>query len=161
MQISVEHDNPNKSSAVFYWLLMKYHWTHHAVCLTDLSWNQLLCPKTLVMFPLSGDFQSRARQPRNRSSFTDVHFWTSKYMGHKTNFADFVFNNPNKFFFWFLKFVYLNVYSTAWIPVWGDLRLSVGSFSWTPTGNRASSKNRSKERSKEVYSILFLLRLLK
>ena len=57
MQISLERDNPNKSSALFYWLLMKYHWTH-AVCLTHFSRNQLLCPKTLATFPLSGDFQS-------------------------------------------------------------------------------------------------------
>ena len=66
MQISVERDDPNKSSVVFYWLLMKYHWTH-AVCLTDFSRNQLLCPKTLATFPLSGDFRSRARQPGYRS----------------------------------------------------------------------------------------------
>ena len=89
MQISLEQDNPNKSSALFYWLLMKYHWTH-AVCLTHFSRNQLLCPKTLATFPLSGDFRSHARQPRNRSSFTNVHFWPCKYMGRQTNFTDFV-----------------------------------------------------------------------
>ena len=49
MQISVEGDDPNKSPAVFCWLLMKYCWTH-AVCLTDFSRNQLLCPKTLATF---------------------------------------------------------------------------------------------------------------
>ena len=59
---------------------MKYRWTH-AVCLTDFSRNQLLCLKTLATFPLSGDFRSRVRQPRNRWSFTDVQFWTCKYMG--------------------------------------------------------------------------------
>ena len=44
---------------------------------TDLSPNQLLC---------GGDFRSRARQ-RNRSCFTDVHFWTwiDANMGRKMN----------------------------------------------------------------------------
>ena len=65
VQISVKRDDPNKSSAVFYWLLMKYHWSH-GVCRTDFSRNQLLCPKTFVTFPLSGDLRSCARQ-RNRS----------------------------------------------------------------------------------------------
>ena len=60
------------------------------------------------------------------------------------------FNNPNKFFCDSFKFVYLNVYSIALIPVGGDLRLSTGSFSRTRAGNRASSENRSKESSKEV-----------
>ena len=87
MKISVERDDPNKSSAVFYWLLMEYPWSH-AVCRTDFSQNQLLCPKTLATFPLSGDFRSHARQ-RNRTSFTDVHFWTCKYMGCKTNVCRF------------------------------------------------------------------------
>ena len=36
---------------------------------------------------------------RNTSSFTDVHFWTWKHMGCKTNFLQILFfNNPNKFF---------------------------------------------------------------
>ena len=82
MPISVECDDPNKSSAIFYWLVMKYRWTH-AVCLTDFSQSQLLCLKTLVMFPLSGDFWWQAKQPRNRSRFPYVHFWTFKCMGHK------------------------------------------------------------------------------
>ena len=100
MQISVECDDPNKSSAIFYWLLMKHHWTH-AAFLRDFSRNHLLCLKTLATLPLSGDFRSHARQPRNRSSFTDVHFWTWKYMGHKKNFcrfSSFIFHKPNKFF---------------------------------------------------------------
>ena len=148
MQIYVECDDPNKSSATLCWLLMKYHWTH-AVCLTDFSRSQLLCPKTFATFPLSGDFKSHARQPRNGSSVTDVHFWTWKYMGRKTNFA--VWFSPfisQISFLWFLKFVNLNVYSIAWIPaVWGDLRLSVGAFSQTPASNWAASENRSKESS--------------
>ena len=52
---------------------VRYRWTH-AVCLTNFSLNQPLCPKRLAMFPLSGDFRSRARQQWNRSSVTDVHF---------------------------------------------------------------------------------------
>ena len=106
---------------------MKYLWTH-AVCLTDFWQSQLLCPKILATFPLSGDFRLHARQPRNRSSFTNVHFWTCKYMDHITILQILFFNNPNKIFWWFLKFVYLNVYSIAWIPIWGDLCLSVDSF---------------------------------
>ena len=62
-------------------------------CLTNSmtsAWHgsQLLCPKTLVTFSLSGDFWSHARQG-NRSSFTNVHFWTCKYMGRKTNVCKF------------------------------------------------------------------------
>ena len=93
----------------------------HAVCLADLR-NQLLCPKTLVMFPFSWDFWSHARQ-RNRSSFTYVHFWTCKYMGCKTDVCRFCSLITQ------ISFFSLNVYSIAWIPVWGDLRLRVDSFS--------------------------------
>ena len=45
---------------------------------------------------------------------------------------------------------YAYEYSIAWIPVWGDLHLSVGSFSRTPASNRASLENHLKESSKEV-----------
>ena len=41
MQRFVESDDPNKGSAVLYWLLMKYRWSHAA-----LSPNHLLCLKT-------------------------------------------------------------------------------------------------------------------
>lgn len=41
MQRFVESDDPNKGSAILYWLLMKYCWSH-----ADLSPNHLLCPKT-------------------------------------------------------------------------------------------------------------------
>ena len=144
MQISVERDDPNKSSTIFYWLVMKYRWTHASVCLTDFSRNQLLFPKTLTTSPLSGDFQSRATQPQNRSSFTNVHFWTCKCKQNK--FCRFCSLVTQIVFFWgFLKIVYLNVYSIAWTPVGGYLRLSTGSFSRTPAGNRALSENRSKE----------------
>ena len=121
----------------------------HAVCLADLR-NQLLCPKTSAMFPFSWDFPSCARQ-RNRSSFTDVHFWTCKYMGHKTDVCRFCSLIIEISFFVIPKvFFSLNVYSIAWIPVWGDLRLRVDSFSQTPAGNRAPKENPSKESSKEV-----------
>ena len=67
---------------------MKYRWSY-ALCRTDFSPNQLLCPKTLAMFPLSGDFQSHARQ-RNQSALTDVHFWTSMQIyGTQTNVCRF------------------------------------------------------------------------
>ena len=113
MQISVERDDPNKSSALFYWLLFKYRWSH-AVCPTDFSRNQLLCPKTLAKFPLFGDLiRSLARQ-QSRLSFTDVHFWTCKYMGRKTNACRFCSLTTQRSFLWFLKFVYLNVYSISW-----------------------------------------------
>ena len=113
MQNSVERDDPNKSSAIFYWLLFKYRWIH-AVCRTDVSRNQLLCPKTLAKFPLFGDLiRSLARQ-QSRSSFTDVHFWTCKYMGRKTNACRFCSLITQRSFLWFLKFVNLNVYSISW-----------------------------------------------
>ena len=121
----------------------------HAVCLADLR-NQLLCPKTFAMFPFSWDFPSCARQ-RNRSSFTDVHFWTCKYMGRKTDVCRFCSLITQINFFVILKvFFSLNVYSIAWITVWGDLRLRVDSFSQTPAGNWAPRENCSKESSKEV-----------
>ena len=41
MQMFVESDDPNKGSAILYWLLMKYCWSH-----ADLSSNHLLCAKT-------------------------------------------------------------------------------------------------------------------
>ena len=62
------HDDPNKSFAVFYWLLIK------SCCLS----NRLLAKSAL-------HFQSCARQ-WNRSSFTNVHFrasmqiWDAKQM---------------------------------------------------------------------------------
>ena len=107
MQISVESDNANKSAAMFYWLLFKYHWSH-AVCRTDFSQNQLLCPKT----KLKNLIRSLARQ-QSRSSFTDVHFWTCKYMGYKTNAWRFSPLITQRSFLWFLKFVYLNVHSIS------------------------------------------------
>ena len=80
MQISVERNDQSKSSAVFYWLLIR----------------------------------SRARQ-RNTSSFTDVHFWTCKYMRRKTNVCRFrSLITQISFNLWFLRFVYLNVYSISW-----------------------------------------------
>ena len=91
---------------------MKYLWTH-AVCRTDFSRNQLLCPKTVATFPLSRDFLSRARL-RNRPSFTDVHFWTCKYMRGKTNVRRFCSSITQIGFLWFLKFVSLNVCSISW-----------------------------------------------
>ena len=86
MQISVDiqwarrdkalRDDPNETFAVFYyWLLIEYRW-RQAVCPTDFSPNQLLPENNNALFLLyGGDFWSRARQ-RNRSCFTDVHFWT-------------------------------------------------------------------------------------
>ena len=92
----------------------------HAVCLADFSRNHLLWPKTLAMFPFSWDFWSCARQ-RNRSSFTDVHFWTCKYMGRKKDVCRFCSLMTQISFFMIPKvFFSLNVYSIAWIPVWGD-----------------------------------------
>ena len=113
MQISVERDDPNKSSAVFYWLLFKHRWSH-AVCLTDFSRNQLLCPKTLAKFPLFGLLVRSLAMQQSRSSFTDVHFWTCKCMGRKTNACRFCSLITQRSFLWFLKFVYLNVYSISW-----------------------------------------------
>ena len=97
MQISVDiqwarrdkalRDDPNETFAVFYyWLLIEYRW-RQAVCPTDLSPNQLLPKNNNDLFLLCGeDFRSRARQ-RNRSCFTDVHFWTriDANMGRKMN----------------------------------------------------------------------------
>ena len=93
MQISVDiqgahrekalRDDPNESFAVFYyWLLRKYHW-RQAVCRTDFLPNQLLPDPFLLC---RGDFWSRARR-RNRSCFTDIHFWTwiDANMGRKMN----------------------------------------------------------------------------
>ena len=80
----------------------------HAVCLADFSRNQLLCLKTLAMFPFSWDFQSRARQ-RNRSSFTDVHFWTCKYMGCKTDVCRFCSLITQISFFVIPKFFFLSM----------------------------------------------------
>ena len=108
MQISVDiqsarrdrslRDDPNETFAVFYyWLLIEYRW-RQAVCPTDLSPNQLLPKNNNDLFLLCGeDFRSRARQ-RNRSCFTDVHFWTwiDANMGRKMNVC--IFYNPNKFF---------------------------------------------------------------
>ena len=147
MKISVECDDPNKSSAIFYWLLMKYHWTH-AVFLTDFSRNHLLCLKTLATFPLSGDFRSHARQPRNK--FHRCSFLNLKIHGTQNKFCRFSSFISQISFLWFLKFVYLLEYSIAWIPVWGDLHLNVGSFSRTPASNRASLENHLNESSKEV-----------
>ena len=97
----------------------------HAVCLADLR-NQLLCPKTSAMFPFSWDFPSCARQ-RNRSSFTDVHFWTCKYMGHKTDVCRFCsliieisfFVIPKVFFFLsmcfpLLEYLFEEIYAWEW-----------------------------------------------
>ena len=74
-------DNPNES-----WLQIKYRW-RQAVCRTDFSPNQLLPENINDLFLLCrGDFRSRARR-RNRSCFTDVHFWTwiDASMGRKMN----------------------------------------------------------------------------
>ena len=81
------HDDPNNSFAVFYYrLLIKYGW-RQAVCWTDFSPNQLL-PENIndLFLRCWGDFRSRARR-RNRSCFTDVHFWTwiDANMGRKMN----------------------------------------------------------------------------
>ena len=70
----------------YYWLLIEYHW-RQAVCLTDFSLNQLLPENNYYLFLFcGGDFRSCARQ-RNRSCFTDVHFWTwsDANMGCKMN----------------------------------------------------------------------------
>ena len=80
-------DDPNNSFAVFYYrLLIKYGW-RQAVCWTDFSPNQLL-PENIndLFLRCWGDFRSRARR-RNRSCFTDVHFWTwiDANMGRKMN----------------------------------------------------------------------------
>ena len=83
----VLRDDPNNSFAVFYYrLLIKYGW-RQAVCWTDFSPNQLLPENINDLFLLCwGDFRSRARR-RNRSCFTDVHFWTwiDANMGRKMN----------------------------------------------------------------------------
>ena len=109
MQISVDiqwarrdkalRDDPNETFAVFYyWLLIEYRW-RQAVCPTDLSPNQLLPESNNDLFLLCGeDFWSRTRQ-RNRSCFTDVHFWTwiDANMGRECLHILF-FYNPNRFF---------------------------------------------------------------
>ena len=97
MQISVDiqwahrnralRDDPNETSAVsYYWLLIDYHW-RQAVCPTDFSPIQHL-PENIndLFLLLGGDFRSRVGQ-RNRSCFTDVHFWTwiDANMGRKMN----------------------------------------------------------------------------
>ena len=97
MQISVDiqwthrdkvlRDDQNESFAVFYyWLLIKYRW-RQAVCQTDFSPNQVF-PENIndLLLLYWGDFRSRARR-RNRSCFTDVHFWTwiDANMGRKMN----------------------------------------------------------------------------
>ena len=106
MQISVDiqwarrdkalRDDPNETFAVFYyWLLIEYRW-RQAVCPTDLSPNQLLPENNNDLFLLCGeDFRSRARQ-RNRSCFTDVHFWT--YGMQNECLPILFFYNPNRFF---------------------------------------------------------------
>ena len=80
-------DDPNETFAVFYyWLLINYHW-RQAVCPTDFSPIQHLPENINDLFLLfGGDFRSRVRQ-RNRSCFTDVHFWTwiDANTGHKMN----------------------------------------------------------------------------
>ena len=80
-------DDPNETFAVFYyWLLIDYHW-RQAVCPTDFSPIQHLPENMNDLFLLfGGDFRSRVRQ-RNRSCFTDVHFWTwiDANTGHKMN----------------------------------------------------------------------------
>ena len=76
-------DDPNESFAVFYyWLLIKYRW-RKAVCQTVFSPNQLLPDLFLLC---QGDFGSSARR-RNRSCFTDIHFWTwiDANIGRKMN----------------------------------------------------------------------------
>ena len=164
MQISVECDDPDKSSAVFYLLLMKYRWSH-ALCWTAFLRNQLLCPKTLATFPLSGDFRLRARQ-WNRSSFTDVHFWICNYMGRKTNICRFcslitqisyfvipkVCLSKCVFHFRNLKLEYLFEEIYAWVRAHFPKRRLV---------IEPQAKNRLKESSKGSLSILFLLRLSK
>ena len=106
MQISVDiqgancdkalRDDANESFAVFcYWLLIEYRW-RQAVCWTDFSPNQLLPENINDLFLLCrGDFWSRARR-RNRSCFTDVHFWT--YGTQNECLHILFFYHPNKFF---------------------------------------------------------------
>ena len=114
MQISVDiqwarrnkalRDNPNETFAVFYyWLLIEYRW-RQAVCPTDFSPKQLLPENNNDLFLLyGGDFRSRARQ-RNRSCFTDVHFWTwidgnmPKYGTQNECLHILFLYNPNRFF---------------------------------------------------------------
>ena len=80
-------DDPNNSFAVFYYrLLTKYRW-RQAHYWAEFSPNQLLPENINDLFLLCwGDFRSRARR-RNRSGFTDVHFWTwiDANMGRKMN----------------------------------------------------------------------------
>ena len=119
---------------------MKYRWSH-AVCLTDFSWNQLLCRKTLATFPLSGDFRSHARQ-RNRSSFTDVHFWTCKYMERKTNacrFCSLITQMIPKVCLSECVFLCLNTYVTRFTLEYGLIFPKTGwqsSFEWKQAGTK-------------------------
>ena len=74
-----------KALLYIYWLLIT----------NTLLWNRLLAKSTSLLKILAtfllcgGDFRSRTRQ-RKRSSFTDVHFWTSMHtMGRETNVCRF------------------------------------------------------------------------
>ena len=93
-------DDPCESFAAFYWLLITYRWSQTSW--TDFSPNQLLPENISDLFLLcGGDFRSRARQ-RDRSCFTDVHFWTSMQIWNhrcaKRMFGDLFFHSPNEFF---------------------------------------------------------------
>jgi len=75
MQMFVESDDPNKGSAILYWLLMKYCWSK-----AGLSPNHLLCAKT---------FKWRVLFLETFAHVLDKHInaniWDAKQM-----FADFV-----------------------------------------------------------------------
>ena len=101
---------------------MKYRWSH-TVRRTDLSGNQLLCPKTLATFL----FLETCDHVLGNEKFHRCSFLNTQIHGTQNKCLQIMFfNNPNKFFnFWFLKFVYLNVYSIAWIPVLVTFRVAL------------------------------------
>ena len=82
-------DNPNKSFPVYYWLPIKYRWSH-AFCRTDFSPNQLLHENIYDLFLLCGvDFWSCTRQ-QSRSRFTRCSFLSiNANMWRKTNVCTF------------------------------------------------------------------------
>ena len=121
--------------------------------------NRLLAKSTSLPENISkvssiwSHFRWCARQ-QNRLRFTYVHLWTKLQIHGTQNkcLQILFFNNLNKLFCDSLSFFILMCIPFpepwAWIPVWGDLRLSAGSFSWTPAGNGALSENLLKECSK-------------
>ena len=127
-------DDPSESFAAFYWLLIKYRWSQTSW--TDFSPNQIL-PKNIddLFLLCGGGFRSRARQ-RDRSCFTDVHFWTSMQIWYaKRMFADLFFHSPNEFFTNTKNLFNCKCISfpEAWITVWGNLRFSIYlKRFWTP-----------------------------